>query len=143
MGFPNKQEDEQSSRPFLLGYRIQPNDSTKEGFESIIRADIVIDSGASEHIVCELSLLSDIHKVLAISVELVNGTKVSCTQRGKIYVDVGRKLIIIGSIHYTPGTNLSILSCFKLDERGVTTTIKEAQEYIDGQKRQCVISKNS
>lgn len=51
---------------------------------------MVIDSGASEHVVRDMNLPSEVEIVLEILVEIANGTPVGSTHREVIEMKLGR-----------------------------------------------------
>lgn len=94
-------------------------------------AEILIDNGASEHVVCGSFFLSNVRQVAAINVELANGANASSTLRGHIGIDTGRARVMVRNVYYIPDMSLNFLSCSRLDEKGVTTTIAQ---------RRCIFS---
>lgn len=82
--------------------------------------DIIIDSGASEHVVNKMDYLTDVKEVSPITVELVNGTGLTASKQGIVQVRLTEKRPITCKAYYTEFINLNLLSCSCLEDNEVT-----------------------
>lgn len=64
------------------------NRQESEGHRESDEPDTIMDSGVSEHVVTITRYLSDMGKIPAIPVELVDGTEVNAKHKGIVNVDV-------------------------------------------------------
>lgn len=80
-----------------------------------------MDSGASEHVLCERAYLREIKVVATISVELAKMTKLMYTVKRKIDADTGKVGMTVTTEYFIPGTKQNTISCSELDKRGVLT----------------------
>lgn len=127
---PSSEDDEENKsagRPCFVGLRRRPINSIKRKSNLGIPNNIFMDSSVSEHVVSDPAFLPDAQQVPDISVELPDGQRGTQRQRGKLIADVGCERIILSAVYYITSMNLNILSCFRLDERGVTTTIRNGK----------------
>lgn len=69
--------------------------------------------------------LKETKKVAPITVELENETSSTSTLNGKIHVDSGMMRVLITNVYYILVMKMKIISCIRLDERGVSTEIKQ------------------
>lgn len=106
-----------SSKLFNLMNRMTKRNETG----TITSVDIVVDSGASAHVVSDWSYRTDIQEVPPITVELASRTSITATLKGRIELNTVIRQGIITNAHYIPTIKMSKLSCSRLDERGVTT----------------------
>lgn len=69
-----------------------------------------MDSGAPEHMVCDLSLLAESQQVMVATVKLTNGTTKSSTLKGRIVLANKQGKVMINNTYFIPGISLNILS---------------------------------
>lgn len=72
--------------------------------------DVIIDSGASEHLIRDVGYLTEVERVPTIDVSLANGTKVQSTHRGMMKVKVAADQAVSCRAYYIPTMNLNIFS---------------------------------
>lgn len=85
--------------------------------------EVIIDSGASEHVVGNIQLLTDVKMLPNIYVEHPGGQRVDTIQKGKFSLLLGSDYVTLTSMYYIPCMNINIISCTRLDEKRFTTTI--------------------
>lgn len=82
---------------------------------------MIIDSGASEHVVPNKDYMSDIQNVPRLAVELTNGAIAKLTNMGTVVVDTGGGRILLTRVYYIPNIMLNLLPCSRLYEKRVST----------------------
>lgn len=85
--------------------------------------EMMIDSGASEHVVNDVRFFETIEPIQGIQVELANDTVVTATGKGTVPVDVSGSRIPLTNVHYIPDLKMNLLSCTRLDGDGITSVI--------------------
>lgn len=87
--------------------------------------NMVIDSGAAEHVAASASLLQDVRDVETPTVILAAESKVTTRQNGPISIDLGNTKLIISSAYYTSNLQLNLIFCSRLDEHRISTLVSE------------------
>lgn len=64
------------------------------------REEIVMNSGASEHIVCDLLMLSEVRQVPSVYVELPNGYSIKSKEQRSLPLRIKPKKTMLGSVYY-------------------------------------------
>lgn len=88
------------------------------------RNEIVVASEASEHVLCDKKLHSEVQQVPCVHVELPNGCSLVSNQKSIVSLQIEADETTLGLVYCTPSSNFNIMSCSKLDEKGVTRTKK-------------------
>lgn len=83
--------------------------------------DIIIDSGASEHVVTGEEYLFDVKQMPKITVEPPNGKSVVLSFERIVKVDVGKEHPIFYKVYFIFCNKLSLISCSRMDEHGITS----------------------
>lgn len=98
---------------------------------SITNNAIIVDSGASGHVIGYPTLLTEVEKVPNIQVEFPNGLRVASKQRGRLILMIGSERLTSCSaeryILLYPcilKIKLNIPLCCRLDKKGITTSIR-------------------
>lgn len=82
---------------------------------------IIIDSGASEHVVSDPNLLKREQKIEPMSVDLADGTTVIAHYRGPYEIGVGGRINVTFKAYLIPLLELNSVSCSRLNDYGYTT----------------------
>ena len=82
---------------------------------------IIVDSGASEHVVGDKNFLSEIKAAEEINVEMADRSVVSSRLKVKICVQLYEGIILkVRKVYLVPRSKINLLSCTCLDEKGIT-----------------------
>jgi hypothetical protein len=91
----------------------------------------LIDSGATDHIVHDMSLLTDYKPFFSpISIEVGSGQKLSVDGYGTFSIKHKNHLVHFTHTLYVPGMKCNLLSVPALDVSGYTTTIRDRRASI-------------
>lgn len=85
---------------------------------------IVVNSGASNHVVCNSNVLTNVRQVPKVQVELPNSFRIKSSQQQILFLYVDPERITLTNAYYIPGLSLNITFCSRLNEREVRTTVK-------------------
>lgn len=100
--------------------------------------EIMVDSGASDHVVNDMTLFQTLNPAQNIKVELANCARVTTTVNRTVWIGVNGIPIILWTVHYIPTLKLIIISCNRFGEKAVTTNIANEQcslfSWRDGNK---------
>lgn len=83
----------------------------------------MLDSGAPENVVCNLKYLRNVEHVDEINAELANDAEVTSSKIGTVRVRFGNVKLFTCQAFYIPKLKLDLLSCSRLDDCGLTSTI--------------------
>lgn len=72
---------------------------------------MIVDNGASEHIVVSIDLFEYIHEIEEVVVELADRSKVITRNKGKLLVDPVTVKLICSSDYFIPDHQLTVWSC--------------------------------
>lgn len=84
---------------------------------------IVVGSETSNHVVWDQDLLIILQQVPKAPVKLPSGSRRDSNRHGMLYLQVDQERMTLTNVYYIPDINLNIMSCSRLAEKGVTTTV--------------------
>lgn len=104
---------------------------------SMRNSDIVIDSGASEHVVRERKYFSNLESSYPITVEMADGSKATTRLKGNINVKLYNGIrLMVKDVYYLPQLEMNLLSCSRLDKKAISVLFENGRcKFIDREKR--------
>ena len=98
--------------------------STRLLATSLRDSDVVIDSGASEHIVCDQKYFWELSNAEEISIEVAEGRVTKAKEKVTIRVRLhDGMLLIVTNVYYVPEMRMNLLSCAQLVDKGISVMI--------------------
>ena len=102
--------------------------ATRGTIESPSDSDIVVDSGASEHVVCDRKFFKSMRTVERITVEMADGTTTSSNTAGTVCVKLRDGILLeVRNVYYLPRLRMNLLSCARLDVKGITVSFENGR----------------
>lgn len=86
-----------------------------------------MDSRATEHAVNNLMYFEKVTKIEGVNFTVADGSKALATHKGEALVMVTDQPIILKNVYYGPSLHLNVMSCARLDERGLATSLAKGQ----------------
>lgn len=91
-------------------------------------SDIVVDSGASEHVVHDIRLFENLEETTQITVETADGTKATTKWAGDVRVRLSDGIqVVLTGVYYVPQLSMNLMSCGQLDEKEITASFENAR----------------
>lgn len=110
-------------RLFSVGLARSPMYTFRRNYSSKITVGIVIDSAASQLVITDPELLTDVQQVPDVNIKLSYKRIVTSSGGRQFTIDVGKERIMFSYVHLIPGTKPYINSCSRLDGCRVSVTI--------------------
>lgn len=86
---------------------------------------IIMDSGSAKHVASRMEYLSCRERVLPITVDPANVSKISATHRGTVLVEFANRIRRVVKAYLITQLNLNLLSCSSLDDFSISITFEK------------------
>lgn len=103
---------------------------------------MIIHCHASEHVVADLWIIQTSMEVGEVKAEISDGSTVAPRDRGEVLVGTGMMTVVINTVFFIPKLQLSLLSCSRLHENGITAVTSGSMR-ANGQKTEKLPQKYS
>lgn len=90
---------------------------------------MTVHNGANEHAVNDLSYFEEVEKIDTLQLTVAEVSKTPATHKGEVLVKFSDQLTLLRDVYLVPLLHLDMMSCSKLDERGISTTIVKGNVY--------------
>lgn len=111
-------------------YKVPRNMGLSEMALSDIRSDrrvtiITVESGSWQSMVNSVNFFETVAPTPGRYVELADWTKVTANRKGTVAVNINRIVTTLSNIPYIQKLKLNLMSCCRLDQKAMTTTISK------------------
>lgn len=89
----------------------------------VCNQQIIITSKPSKHVESVTNLFTIIEQMESIQIEIANGMVVTSSREGSVTTSTDIEWFTLGTVYYIPFSQVNFMSCSRLDEYGVTTSI--------------------
>ena len=102
--------------------------TTRNTIESPSDSDIVVNSGASEHVVCDRKFFTSMRIVERVNVEMAERTSRSSNMTGTANLKLQDGVLLeVRDVYYQPQLRMNLLSSARLDVKGITVAFENGR----------------